>query len=106
MLLTQGSRVKDITAYWRIKFLHILQEVRGICKTRNQLRMILFLAALTRGLCSRVLGAAEPSFRPVMGKRGEAGAGVGSSSSGMTTAAASASETPRRWAMAVRDGAG
>jgi hypothetical protein len=29
--------LKDITAYWRIKFLHILQEVRGICKTRNQL---------------------------------------------------------------------
>jgi len=29
--------VKDIAACWRIKFLHILQEVRGICKTRNHL---------------------------------------------------------------------
>lgn len=35
--ITQGPHLKDITAYWRIKFLHILQEVRGICKTRNQL---------------------------------------------------------------------
>src|SRR5690349_5247156 len=33
-------------------------------------RMVLFLAAITRGLFSRVLGADDPSFRPVMGKRG------------------------------------
>ena len=37
LLITQGPHLNDITAYWRIKFLHILQEVRGICKTRNQL---------------------------------------------------------------------
>ena len=33
--------------------------------------MVFFLAALTRGLFSRVLGADNASFRPVMGKRGE-----------------------------------
>ena len=37
MLITQGPHLKDIAAYWRIKFLHILQEVRDICKTRNHL---------------------------------------------------------------------
>jgi len=30
--------------------------------------MVFFLAALTRGLFSRVLGADDPSFRAVMGK--------------------------------------
>ena len=37
MLITQGPHVKDIAAYWRIKFLHILQEVSGVCKTHNHL---------------------------------------------------------------------
>jgi hypothetical protein len=71
-------------------------------------RVIFFLAAITRGLFSRVLEADDAPFRPVMGKRGEAGVGrgVGSSSSGVTTVAASASETPRRWARAVRERAG
>src|SRR6266481_5405083 len=71
-------------------------------------RVVLVLAAITRGLFSRVLGADDAPFRPVMGKRGEAGAGVGadSSSSGATTVAASASETPSRWARAVRERAG
>src|SRR6266851_1087585 len=52
-------------------------------------RIVLFLAAITLFLFSRVLGADNPSFRPVMGKRGEAGAaagpvttGAGASSSG------------------------
>src|SRR6266853_6980781 len=61
-------------------------------------------AAITLGLCRRVLGADDAPFRPVMGKRGEAGAAAGtattvagSSSSEPTTVAASASETPSRW---------
>jgi len=76
-------------------------------------RMVLFLAAITFGLCRRVLGADDASFRPVMGKRGDTGAaagpaveGAGSSASGMTTVAASASETPKRCARAVRERAG
>jgi hypothetical protein len=75
--------------------------------------VVLFLAAITPRLFNRVLGADDASFRPVMGKRGEAGAaagmgatGAGSSSSETTTVAASASETPRRWARAVRERAG
>ena len=61
-------------------------------------RVIFFLAALTRGLFSRVLGADDAPFRPVVGTRGDAGAtagpatmGGGSSASGVTTVAASAS---------------
>src|SRR2546428_11804264 len=76
-------------------------------------RVILFLPAITVGLFNRVLGADDASFRPVMGKRGEAGTaagtaptGAGASSSGVTTVAASASETPRRCARAVRERAG
>jgi hypothetical protein len=77
-------------------------------------RVVLFLAAITFRLCRRVLGADDAPFRPVMGKRGAGGAaagavtpGVGSSSaSGVTTVAASASETPSRWARAVRERAG
>ena len=40
-------------------------------------RMVLCLAALTRGLFSRVLGADNAPFRPVMGTRGDAAAGAG-----------------------------
>jgi hypothetical protein len=71
--------------------------------------VVFFLAAITLGLFSRVLGADDAPFRPVMGKRGEAGAGArgtGSSSRGATTVAASASETPSRCARAVRQRAG
>src|SRR5713101_9876688 len=73
-------------------------------------RVVLFLAAITRGLFSRVLGADDTPFGPVMGKRGDADAvagtatpGAGSSSGGTTTVAASASETPSRCARAVRE---
>ena len=61
-------------------------------------RVVFFLAAITRGLFNRVLGADDPPFRAVMGKRGASGVAprAGSSSSGTTTVAASASETPRR----------
>src|SRR5712691_4443640 len=76
-------------------------------------RVVFFLAAITLGLFSRVLGADDAPFRPVMGKRGEAGAaagtattGAGSSSNGTTTVAASASATPSRCAKAVRERAG
>jgi hypothetical protein len=76
-------------------------------------RMVLFLAAITVRLCRRVLGADDPPFGPVMGKRGDADAaagpvltGAGVSSSGTTTVAASASETPSRCARAVRVRAG
>src|SRR6266568_934907 len=75
--------------------------------------VVLFLAALTCGLFSRVLGADDPPFGPVMGKRGDAGAaadptptGADSSASGATTDAASVSEMPRRCARAVRERAG
>src|SRR2546427_7039305 len=75
--------------------------------------VVLFLTALTRGLFSRVLGADDAPLGAVMGTRGAAGAAVGtattgadSSSSGVTTVAASASETPRRWARADRKRAG
>src|SRR5262247_555017 len=75
--------------------------------------VVFFLPAITCGLFRRVLGAADAPFRPVMGKRGEAGAaaetgatGAGSFSSASTTVAASASETPSRWARAVRERAG
>ncbi len=76
-------------------------------------RMVLVLAALTRGLFSRVLGADDAPFRPVMGKRGDVGTtadaaarDAASSSSDATTAAASASATPSRCARAVRERAG
>src|SRR5712691_9580962 len=54
--------------------------------------VVLFLPTITVRLFSRVLGADDAPLRPVMGKRGEAGAtagtataGAGSSSSGTTT---------------------
>jgi hypothetical protein len=76
--------------------------------------MVLCLAALTRGLFRRVFGADKAPLGAVMGKRGDAGATVGtappgggsSSASGVTTVAASASATPKRCARAVRERAG
>jgi hypothetical protein len=71
--------------------------------------VVLFLAAITLGLFRRVLGADNPPLGAVMGKSGDAGAvarGTGSSSRGGMTDAASASETPSRWARAVRERAG
>jgi hypothetical protein len=75
--------------------------------------VVLFRAAITRGLFRRVFGADAAPLGAVMGKRGEAGAAVGtappggsSSASGVTTVAASASETPQRCARAVRERAG
>src|SRR5215470_15856078 len=75
--------------------------------------VVSFLAAITRFLFNRVLGADDPSLRPVMGKRGASGVitggvmtGAGSSSNEPTTEAASGSETPSRWARAVRERVG
>ena len=75
--------------------------------------VVFFLAAITLLLFTRVLGADDAPFGPVMGTRGEAASAArsvppcaGSSSSGVTTAAASASETPSRWARALRERAG
>src|SRR5215813_2097164 len=75
--------------------------------------VVFFLAAITFRLCSRVLGADDAPFRPVMGKRGAAGAaagtaatGAGSSASGVTTTAAVASDTPSRCARAARERVG
>src|SRR5215467_8920554 len=75
--------------------------------------VVLFLAAITRRLFRCVLGTDDPPLGAVMGKRGETGAaagtvgtGGGSSSTAATTIAASASETPSRWARAVRERAG
>jgi len=64
--------------------------------------VVLFLAAITRFLFSRVLGGDNEPFRLVIGKRGDAGA----FSSGVTTVGAAASATPNRWARAVRERAG
>src|SRR5262245_59744824 len=76
-------------------------------------RVVFFLAAITRGLFNRVLGADDASFRPVMGKRGASGVATGTvttsadpSSKEPMTVAASTSKTPRRWARAVRERAG
>ena len=74
--------------------------------------VVLFLPAITVRLFNRVLGADDAPFGAIMGKRGEAGVGAGTvakgvpSSNGATTVAASASETPSRWAKAVRERAG
>jgi hypothetical protein len=76
-------------------------------------RMVSFLATITCFLFSRVVGADDAPFGPVMGKRGETGAAAGTvgtggdcSSTAATTVAASASETPSRCASAVRERAG
>src|SRR5262249_5800536 len=74
--------------------------------------VVFLLPAITLLLFNRVLGADDAPLGAVMGKRGAAGAAVGtattaadSSSSGVTTVAA-ASATPRRWARAGRGRAG
>jgi len=75
--------------------------------------VVLCLAARTCGLFSRVWGADDTPCGAVMGTRGDADAaagpvttGAGASASGTTTVAASASETPSRWARAVRERVG
>jgi hypothetical protein len=79
-------------------------------------RVAFFLAAITARLLSRILGAPDAPFRPVVPKRGAVGAsagaaaggaaGVGDPSVGTTRVFASASATPRRWANSVKDRVG
>jgi len=66
-------------------------------------RVVLFLAAITARLLSRILGALDAPFGAVVPKRGEAGAG---SFVGSTRAAASASAIPRRMAKSVKERVG
>jgi len=40
MLISQGPLVKNMDARWEITLCQILQEVRSMCKTRNQLMFI------------------------------------------------------------------
>ena len=75
--------------------------------------VVFLLPAITLLLCNRVLGVDDAPLGAVMGKRGAAGVAVGtattgadSSSSGVTTVAAVASEMPSRCARAVRERAG
>jgi hypothetical protein len=78
-------------------------------------RGVLFLAAITARLLSRILGALDAPLGPIVAERGETGAGTGAvdgaaigddSSVGSTMAAASASAMPRRWANAATDRVG
>jgi hypothetical protein len=79
-------------------------------------RVARFLAAITARLLNWILGALEAPLRPVVPKRGEAGAETGAaaggpdvlggSSVGTTSALASASVTPRRFASSVKDRVG
>src|SRR2546430_17281501 len=86
---------------------------QGVDQQNIFYRMVFFLAAITRGLFSRVLGADDAPFGAVMGTRGKTGAGTGatargagSSACGATTVALSGSETPQRCARATRERAG
>ena len=86
---------------------------RGIDQQHVFDRVVLFLAAITARLLSRILWAPDAPFGPIMAKRGEGAAGVSGaagglaggtgSSVGMSRAAASASVTPRRWAKSCKD---
>jgi len=89
------------------------EDAQGIDQQDIVDRVVFVLAALTVGRFSRVLGADDAPFRPVMGTRGEAetatGAattGAGASASAPTTEAASAAATPSRCARAARERVG
>jgi hypothetical protein len=69
---------------------------RGVDQPHVFDRVARFLAAITARLRSRILGALDAPFGPIVVKRGEAGA----------RAAASASATPRRLANSVKDRVG
>jgi hypothetical protein len=98
-----------MAVYERITFLHILQEVRGIGKTRNQLRIIGKSPAMQRvfalvervrdGSDSRVRGLPcaylhEPGIRGVRGLYLPANAGITSSISCRVWSINSASLVP------------
>jgi len=52
-------------------------EEQGIDQQDIFYRVVPFLATITFFLFSRVLGADDPPFRPVMGKRGASGVAAG-----------------------------
>ncbi len=89
---------------------------RGVDQEHVFYRVVLFLAAITARLLSRILGALDASFGPIVAQRGAAGAGAGAAAGraavggdpavGTTMAAASASATPRRVANSVKDRVG
>ena len=87
---------------------------RGIDQEHVFDRVVLFLAAIIARLLSRILGALNAPFGPIVAKRGEAGASaavggsdaLSGSSGGLTMAVASASVIPRRWASSVTDRVG
>jgi hypothetical protein len=87
---------------------------RGVDQKNILYRVILFLATVTFGLFSSVLGADDTPFRPVMGKRGERDAATGAAdgdatgggSSAATASTATASGTPSRWASVLRQRVG
>jgi hypothetical protein len=78
-------------------------------------RVVFFLAAIRARLLSRILGALDAPFGPIVANRGEAGPGIaatvgrsdgGDPSVGSTRADALASATPRRVANACTDRVG
>jgi hypothetical protein len=84
---------------------------RGVDQEHVFDRVVLFLAAITARLLSRILGAFDAPFGPIVAKRGKAGAGAGAAigsdpTVGATMAAASASATPRRVANSAKDRVG
>ena len=88
-------------------------EEQGIDQQDVLYRVVLLLATVTLRLFSRVLGADDAPFRPVMRKRGEACPATGAAAGKATGAGASSgatpsgpSETPNRCARAVRERVG
>src|SRR3954464_464727 len=88
-------------------------EEQGIDQQDVLYRMCLLLATVTLGLFSRVLGADNAPFRPVMSKRGAACPATGAAAGKATGAGSSSgatpsvpSETPSRRARAVRERVG
>jgi hypothetical protein len=89
---------------------------RGVDQEHVFYCVVFFLAAITPRLLSRILGALDAPFGPIVAKRGAAGASAGAaagrvavggdSAVGTTMAAASASATPRRVANSVQDRVG
>jgi hypothetical protein len=79
-------------------------------------RLVVFLAAITARLLSRILGALEAPFGALVAERGAAVADAGAAASGsdvpdrssvgLTRAAASASVIPRRFAKSAQDRVG
>src|SRR5919107_260521 len=84
-------------------------DQHGIDQQDVLYRMVLFLATVTVRLFSRVLGADNTPFCPVMGKRGEPCPTMGAEAGecdGSSSGASASSETASLCAKAVRERAG